>query len=64
MGMNTSDPGDTGKHPMRTRSRTLPVPLLTAAGSYGLRPNGASYRTVSGLTVTGGRKGTTTPGST
>ncbi|MEU7423852.1 right-handed parallel beta-helix repeat-containing protein [Streptomyces sp. NPDC040750] len=31
--------------------------VLTASGGYGLHLNGASYWTVSGLTVTGGQKG-------
>ncbi|KUN03896.1 sheath polysaccharide-degrading enzyme [Streptomyces yokosukanensis] len=34
-----------------------PGAVLTAGGGYGLHLNGASYWTVSGLTVTGGQKG-------
>ncbi|MFF8863627.1 nitrous oxide reductase family maturation protein NosD [Streptomyces sp. NPDC015139] len=34
-----------------------PGAVLTASGGYGLHLNGASYWTVSGLTVTGGQKG-------
>ncbi|MGW2699588.1 right-handed parallel beta-helix repeat-containing protein [Streptomyces sp. NPDC001340] len=34
-----------------------PRAVLTASGGYGLHLNGASYWTVSGLTVTGGQKG-------
>ncbi|MFJ5970994.1 right-handed parallel beta-helix repeat-containing protein [Streptomyces sp. NPDC093060] len=34
-----------------------PKAVLTASGGYGLHLNGASYWTVSGLTVTGGQKG-------
>ncbi|GGR64952.1 MULTISPECIES: right-handed parallel beta-helix repeat-containing protein [Streptomyces] len=34
-----------------------PDAVLTAGGGYGLHLNGASYWTVSGLTVTGGQKG-------
>jgi hypothetical protein len=34
-----------------------PKAVLTAGGGYGLHLNGASYWTVSGLTVTGGQKG-------
>ncbi|SOD87323.1 nitrous oxide reductase family maturation protein NosD [Streptomyces sp. Ag109_G2-15] len=34
-----------------------PRAVLTAGGGYGLHLNGASYWTVSGLTVTGGQKG-------
>ncbi|GAA3366375.1 hypothetical protein GCM10017744_073100 [Streptomyces antimycoticus] len=31
--------------------------MLTASGGYGLRLNGASYWTVRGITVRGGREG-------